>query len=104
MRVGSETGKRARDALSLQTRELHRELLTLGRNEQETMPAVVRPFFLQHVTFINELLENAPERLLGDAQRLQKVGDLHSRIAIDEMQHTVMRPAEAEFFQHVVGL
>src|SRR4051812_7577554 len=58
MRVRAEAGKRLRDAFGLQPCEIHRELLALGRNEQETMAAVVRTFLLQHIAFIDELLEH----------------------------------------------
>jgi hypothetical protein len=43
-----------------------------------------------------ELLEHATERLLGDAQNIEQVRDLHTGVAVDEMQHPVVRPAEAE--------
>jgi hypothetical protein len=37
-------------------------------------------------------------------RRVEQVGDLHTGIAIDEMQHPMVRPAEVEFLQHVVGI
>src|SRR6185369_13201633 len=104
MRVRPEAGERARDALGLQPGEFHRELLALRRNEEKAMAAVVRPFLLHHIALIDELLEHPSERLLGDAQGLQEVGDLHARIAIDEMQHAVVRPPEAEFLQDVIRI
>src|SRR6185312_3803587 len=45
-----------------------------------------------------------PERLLGDAQYLQKVRHLQPRIALNEMHHAMMRAAKAEFLQHMIGI
>jgi hypothetical protein len=50
------------------------------------------------------LLEHAAERLLGDAQDVEEIGDLQPGIAVDEMQHPVMGPAEAERFELMVGI
>ena len=54
------------------------------------------PSFCTHVAFVDQLLEHAAERLLGDAQDIEQLRDLHARIAVDEMQHPVMRAAETE--------
>ena len=104
VRVRPEAGERARDPLGLQAGELHGELLALRRDEKEAVAAVVRPFLLHHVALVDQLLEHAPERLLGDAQDVEQVRDLHAGIAVDEMQHPVMRAAEAELLQHVVRI
>ena len=42
---------------------------------------------------VDEFLQHAAEGLLGDAQDIQKFGDGQARIAADEMQHAVVRPA-----------
>src|SRR3954462_15411778 len=68
------------------------------------MPPIVRPFLLDDIAFIDELLEHAAKRLLGDAQDVEQVGNLHARVPVDEMQHPVMRAAEPEFLQNVVGV
>ena len=47
---------------------------------------------------------HAPERLLGDAQDVEEVGNLQPGIAVDEMQHPVMRPSEPERLQLMVGI
>ena len=104
VRVRPEPGERARDALGLQPGELHGELFALRRDEKQAMAAVVRALLLHHVAFVDELLEHAAERLLGDAQDIEQVGDLHAGVAVDEMQHPVVRAAEAELLQHVVGI
>ena len=102
VRVGPELGERARDARGLQAGELHRQRLALRRDEEQALAAVVGAFLLHHVALVDELLEHAAERLLGDLQDVEQVRDLHARIAVDEMQHPVMRAAEAEFRQHIV--
>jgi hypothetical protein len=67
-------------------------------------PAVVRAFLLHHVALVDELLEHAAERLLGDLEDVEQLRNLHAGIAIDEMQHPVMGAPETEFRQHVVGI
>ncbi len=88
----------------MQRRELERELLTLGRDVKQTLPAVLRAFTLHHVTLVDQLLEDAAERLLGDAKNVEQLGDLHAGIAIDEVQDPVMRTAKAELDQHLVRI
>src|SRR6185295_1004215 len=90
----AEAGERARDPLSLQPGKLHGELFALRRGEKEAVTPVVRALLLHHVILVHQLLEHAAERLLGDAQDLGKVRYLHAGVAIDEMQHPMMRPAE----------
>ena len=50
------------------------------------------------------MLQNATERLLGDAQDVQEIGDLQAWVAVDEMQHAVMRTSEAEGLELVIGV
>jgi hypothetical protein len=42
--------------------------------------------------------------MLGDFENIEQLGDLHSRIAGDEVQHAVVRAAEAERDQNLVGV
>src|SRR5690606_39729648 len=42
--------------------------------------------------------------LLGNFEDIKKVGHPQSWMAIDEVQNTMMRPAEAELSQHRIGL
>ena len=62
------------------------------------------PSFCTHVALVHQLLEHPAERLLGDLQHVEQIGDLHARMAVDEMQHAVVRAAEAELGQHIVGI
>ena len=71
---------------------------------RQPLAAVVRAFLLHDIALVHELLEDAAERLLGDAQKVEQVGDLHARVAVDEMQHAVMRAAKPEFGEHLVGI
>src|SRR2546430_475533 len=59
---------------------------------------------LLDVALVDQLLEHAAKRLLGDLEDVEQRRNLHARVAIDEMQHPVMRAAEAELRQHVVGV
>ncbi len=102
--VRPQFGQRPRDARGLQTGKLHRQGLALRRDEQQALAPVVCALALQDVALVDELLEHAAERLLGDLQDVEQFGDLHAGIAIDEMQHPVVRPPEAEFLQHIVGI
>ena len=68
------------------------------------MPAVVVAGLLHDVAFIEQLLENAPERLLGDAQYVQEISHLQAGIAVDKMQHPVMGPPKTESLQLVIGV
>ena len=76
--------------------------LALRRDVKQALAAVVRALLLQHVALVDQLLEHAAERLLGDVQDVEQVGDLHARVAVDEMQHPVVGAAEAELEQHLV--
>jgi hypothetical protein len=42
--------------------------------------------------------------LLGDAQDVEELGDGQARIAVDEVQHPVVGPAEAVIRQDPVGI
>ena len=75
-----------------------------GGGVKQALPAVVVAGLLHDVAFVEQLLEHPSERLLGDAQDVEQVGDLQAGIAVDEMHHPVMRPAEAERLQLMVGV
>ena len=88
----------------MQAGELGRQRFAFGGREQQPLPAVVGALALHDVALIEQLLEHPPERLLGDLQDVEQVGNLDAGIAVDEMQHPVMGAAEAELFEHVVGI
>ena len=43
---------------------------------------------------LDQLLQNPVQALLGDAQDVEELGDGQARLAVDEMQHPVVGPAE----------
>ena len=98
------SSQRAVDPVGLQAGELADQRLALGGGEKKALPAVVVAGLLHDIAFVEQLLEHPPQRLLGDAQHVQQVGDLQAGIAVDEMQHPVMRPAEPERLELMVGV
>src|ERR1700716_843577 len=48
----------------------------LGGDEQQPLAAIVGALLLQHIALVDELLEHAPERLLGDLQDVEQLGHL----------------------------
>src|SRR5690348_441860 len=104
VRAGPDLVEGARDAHRLELRQLERQRLALLCRVEQPLAPVLRAFLLQHVAFVDELLEHAAERLLGDVEDVEQVGDLHARIAVDEVQHAVMGAAEAELRQHLVRI
>ena len=104
MCAGPELGQRARDARGLQSRELHGERLAFRRNVEQALAAVIGALLLHHIALVDELLEHAAERLLGDLENVEQFRNFHAGIAVDEMQHPVVRASEAELRQHVVGI
>ena len=99
--MGAETYARARPHLVDMGEVAGGELDELAAQADKN-PPVLRAFFLHHEALIDQLLEHAAERLLGDVEDLQQVGDLHAGIAVDEMQHPVMGAAEGELAEHLV--
>ena len=71
---------------------------------EEPLAAVMGALALHDIALVDELLEHAAERLLGDFQDIEEVGDLDAGIAVDEVQHAMVGAAEAEFCQHLVGI
>ena len=101
---GSISRERAVDAVGLQPGELRHQRLALGGGVKQALPAVVIAGLLDDIALVEQLLEHPAERLLGDAQDVQQVGDLQAGIAVDEMHHPVMGPAEPESLELMVGI
>ncbi len=98
------SAQRAADPIGLQSGQLCDQRLALGGSEKQALAPVVIAGLLHDIPFIEQLLENPSQRLLGDAQHVQQVGHLKAGIAVDEMQHPVMRPPESENLQLMVGI
>src|ERR1700704_4079614 len=96
--------QRAVDAVGLQASELAHQRLSLCAGEKKTLPLVVVAGLLHDIPFIEQLLENPSQRLLGDAQHVQQIGHLQAGITVDEMHDTVMRPSEPESLQLMIGV
>ena len=92
------------DALALVLGELALELDALRRQLQQALAAVAVAGVLHDEALAHELAQHARQALLGDAQDGQQVAHAHLRMAADEIDHAVMRPAEAVARQHRVGL
>src|SRR6516225_5725717 len=95
-RAGAELGEHAGNARGLQAGKLHGERFTSGRNVKQPLPAIAGALFLHDITLVDQLLEYAAERLFGDLQNIEQLGNFHTGIAVDEMQDAMMRPPEAE--------
>ena len=98
------SAQRAVDPVGLQAGQLCHQRLALGGGEKKALAPVVVAGPLHDIPFIEQLLENPPQRLLGDAQHVEQIGHLEAGIAVDEMHHPVMRPAEAEGLQLMIGV
>src|ERR1700686_5295117 len=89
-RAGAELGQHTGDALGLQAGKLHRQRLARWADMKEPLAAVAGALALHHIALVDKLLEHAAERLLGDLQDIEKVGNLDAGIAVDEMQHAMV--------------
>src|SRR3712207_5439544 len=83
------------DAPGLQLGETTRQLMARSCGEKEALAAVRGPGPLLDEPLLDELLQDAVEALLGDAQNVQKLGDGQAGLPIDEMENAVMGAAEA---------
>src|SRR5204863_155280 len=73
-------------------------------NARPRIAAIALAGLLHDPPLIHELLENAGQALLRNLQNLQQVGDAKAGMAIDEMQHAVMRASETELGQRRIRL
>src|SRR5215204_249081 len=86
--------KGAHDAPGLQLGETTRQLMARSCGEKEALAAVCGPGPLLDEALLDELLEDAVEALLGDAQDVQKLGDGKAGLPVDEVEDAVMSAAE----------
>ena len=63
-RAGAKFGQHARDTLGLQSCEFEGEHLAGWAHIEEPLAAIVGAFLLHDITFVDELLKHAAERLL----------------------------------------
>ena len=74
-----------------------------GVRRQQPLAAIRAAGRLRDVALIHQCAQHAGERLLGDAQNAEQVGNGNARIAANEMQRAMMGAAEPEFLQCHVG-
>ena len=97
-------GQGLRDALGLQAVEAPGEGGALLGRMQQPLAAIALAGLLLDPALVHQLLEDAGQALLGDLQDLEQVGDAKPRMAVDEMQHAVMRAPETQLGERRVRL
>ena len=90
----AERQQRRFDAPLLRRREAGGERLPGRRRVEQPLTAILEPGALLDEAGIDQLLQHAREALLGDLQDVEEVGDRQAGIAVDEMQHAMMRASE----------
>ena len=75
----------------------------LGDKQQPLTPVALAAA-LGDPAFIDELLQDARQALLGDLENVEQISNAQARVAIDEMQHAVMGPPEAVGGEDGIGL
>ena len=71
------------------------ELAALVGGVEQALAAVGVAGPLLDVAVVDELAQHAGEALLGDLEDIEQVGDRHAGLEVDEVEHAVMRAAEA---------
>ena len=104
VRVGTELAKCAADSLRLQSCKLESQSLAFRRRIQQTLSAVFRALLLRNVSLVDQLLEHATERLFCDVEDLKQVGNFDARVAVDEMEHPMVRATEAQLKEHLIRI
>src|SRR5215216_1158528 len=104
VRARAEVGQRPRNPRGLQPGELHGQGFAFRGDVKKALAPVVLAFLLHHVALLDELLEDAAQRLFGDLQHDQEIGHLHAGVAVDEMQDAVVGPPEGESRKHFIGI
>ena len=77
---------------------------TLLGHVQQPLAAILHARLLRDPALVDQLLEDPGEALLGYLQDLQQVRHPQARVAVDEVQHPVVRAAEPILGEHGVRL
>src|SRR5690606_36454576 len=96
--------QRAGNAAGLQKREIACERFALCGEMEQALAAVGLSSLLHDVALFNEIAQHASEALLGDLEDVEQVRDAHAGVAVDEMQHAMMRAAEAQPREALIGV
>ena len=94
----------AADAADLRRHQPLAQLLALLGEVEQALAAVRLAFLLVDIALVDQFLQHAAQALLGDAQDVEQLLHRHAGVAADEVNHPVMRPAEAELPQDLVRI
>ena len=100
--IGPKLRHRPRETARLRERKVAREPGAALRRVELAMAAVRFAGARLDEALRDQLLEDAVEALLGDAQDFEQLGDGQSGLPTNKMQHPVMRASEAEGFEQAV--
>src|SRR5688572_16294414 len=92
------------DAMQLRSHELPVQIDPALRQIEQAPAAIKRTFLLHDIAPLDQFAQHAAERLLGDLQNVEKLGNPHAGIAADEMQDSVMGAPEADGAEDDVGI
>ena len=96
--------QRLRDAARLHGVEPARQGGALVGRVQQPLASVGLARHLHDPPLVDQLLEDAGQTLLGDLEDVEQVGDAQAGMAVDEVQHPVVRPPEPVLGQDGIGL
>ena len=86
----------------MQAGEVEGQLPSFAGRKKEALAPVARAGTHIDIAAVEQVLHHAIETLFGDLEDVQQLGHRQSRPAADEVQHPVMRAAEAEAVQQTV--
>src|SRR5262249_55485272 len=92
------------DPRPLRLRQLALELMPLRGQLEQPLPPVTRARPLQDELLPHQLTKDTVQALLGDAQNAEQLGDRHLWMATDEMDDSMMRPAEPIPRENRIGI
>jgi hypothetical protein len=103
-RLGTQPRKRPCNPRGLQPGEPHRQGRPFRSGIEKPLTPILWASPLLDIPFVQKLLEHASKRLFRDLQNVEEVSNLDPGIAIDEMQNSVMCPAELQCGENVIGV
>ena len=103
-RFGITSRERTLDAADLRGHEPCVQLAAFRRQIEQPLAPIARAFALIDEALVDEIAQDAAEALFGDAQDVKQFGDVHARIAANEVDDAVVGAAEAVVIENVVGI
>ena len=92
------------DATRLERRQLQRQSVALRGRVKVALPSIGSACTGFDEAFLDQLLEDPVQALLGDPQDVEQFGDGETWLAIDEMQHPMVRATEIVVAKDTVGI